>query len=287
MATKCISGCDKAEDAKQGIVRRGTDYFPEEELIQHGKEFLNKNPGFSTKVDPSGIKDSTNRRCAAAALAVRAQACKRGAGCEGTDGVANEATSSASQPPCAADGIDRFDVLDDRWLQHLHEKGYVVISEVMSIEQLVSTRSQIWDGIEATSPGVSRTDAQSWHQWQLDRRGFLLQSSVTQGAGVWGVRSLPKIRSVFEQIWGTPALIVSMDAVIAWRPWWDGDGDGDTVGTAPKTGGAWRSRRDLGAAAAAASSSACSSLGSWFPSPVPNVRSVAVPTVCSSLTILS
>jgi hypothetical protein len=32
--------------------------------------------------------------------------------------------------------------------------------------------------------------------------------------------ALPLTRSVFERIWGTPDLLVSMDAVIAWCPWW-------------------------------------------------------------------
>lgn len=115
---------------------------------------------------------------------------------------------------------DRFDVSDERWREHLTAKGYVVIAQVMGAAQLVATRDAIWDGIEQTAPGVSRADARSWHQWRLDRRGFLLQSAVAQGVGAWGVRSLPRVRSAFEQIWGTEDLIVSMDAVIAWRPWW-------------------------------------------------------------------
>lgn len=131
---------------------------------------------------------------------------------------------------------DRFDVLDDDlWLNHLHENGYVVLSRIMDADQLSTARNCIWNDIETGAPNVKRNDPRTWHAWPLDRRGFMLQGGVAHGLGAWGVRSLPKVRCAFEQIWGTAELIVSMDAVIAWRPWWIGCAE--TEGWRPRTEG--------------------------------------------------
>ena len=43
---------------------------------------------------------------------------------------------------------------------------------------------------------------------------------ITQDAGAWYVRARPGVKAAFEQIWESPDLIVSMDALLIWRPWW-------------------------------------------------------------------
>ena len=115
---------------------------------------------------------------------------------------------------------DRF-LVEDRavWLAHLREQGYVVIASAASTAEVAAARALIWEAIEMTCPGVACADPASWAGWPADRRGFLLQGSITQSRGAWYVRSLPRVREAFEAVWGTRALLVSMDALIAWPPW--------------------------------------------------------------------
>ena len=111
------------------------------------------------------------------------------------------------------------------WLNHLREHGYAILAGVASPSEVEAARSALWDAIERTSPGVQRTDPATWSGWKLDSRGFMLQGAVTQGRGAWLVRGLPAVRAAFARIWGTAELLCSMDAVIAWRPWWSPNAD--------------------------------------------------------------
>ena len=43
---------------------------------------------------------------------------------------------------------------------------------------------------------------------------------MTQDQGAWFVRGCPGVRHAFQEIFNKPDLIVSMDALIIWRPWW-------------------------------------------------------------------
>lgn len=52
----------------------------------------------------------------------------------------------------------------------------------------------------------------------LSRPGLV--AKLAQCAGAWHVRGSPGVKQAFAAIWGTPELIVSMDCVIVWRPWW-------------------------------------------------------------------
>lgn len=69
-----------------------------------------------------------------------------------------------------------------------------------------TAKELLWRDIEA---GSSR--------W-LPETGLL--ASLAQSEGAWSVRGIPGVKAAFEQVWEDSDLIVSMDAVIAWRPWW-------------------------------------------------------------------
>jgi len=51
-----------------------------------------------------------------------------------------------------------------------------------------------------------------------------LVASLAQSEGAWSVRGLSDVKKVFTKIWETDDLIVSMDAIIAWRKWKGFDG---------------------------------------------------------------
>ena len=62
------------------------------------------------------------------------------------------------------------------------------------------------------------------HQkWYVDRRGISLDVHVMQSKGAWYVRGLPKCKEAFSTIWGDDDMIVSMDSVLMWKPWWVDD----------------------------------------------------------------
>ena len=129
---------------------------------------------------------------------------------------APEAERLAGLPTCEG---HRFDIGDPSWQQHLTEHGYCVVKGVADGQQLATARALFWDDIETAKPGVRRGDAATWRQWNVDLRG-IVSGSIAQGAGAWYVRGLPRVREAFAQIWGDEDLIVSMDCVLVWRPWW-------------------------------------------------------------------
>ena len=49
-----------------------------------------------------------------------------------------------------------------------------------------------------------------------------IQAVPAQSEGAWFIRGTPGIREAYAAIWKKRELIVSMDCVIAWRPWWAG-----------------------------------------------------------------
>lgn len=98
----------------------------------------------------------------------------------------------------------------------------------------------IWTDIELTKEGVSRSDPTTWTKWFYGIAG--IHAELAQTAGSWHVRGISNLKSVFAAVWKTDDLIVSMDAVLIWRPWsrtatgkgtGDGDKGADGAGDAP------------------------------------------------------
>jgi hypothetical protein len=143
------------------------------------------------------------------------------------------------------------------WLRHLQDEGYVVIQRVLNDEQVLKARDLLWTDLERLSPTsqvlvcrhchltghitarcpskentqatpaaqqdqkqwkLSRDDPSTWHRWKLSRTGLVPQ--LAQSAGAWEVRAAPKIKEVYAHIWQSENLIVSMDCVLIWKPWW-------------------------------------------------------------------
>merc|ERR1711959_517773 len=65
--------------------------------------------------------------------------------------------------------------------------------------------------------GAVRGMPATWKDWRLSETG--LMAHMSQSAGAWYVRGLERVKAAFERVWESDELIVSMDAVLAWRPW--------------------------------------------------------------------
>jgi len=108
----------------------------------------------------------------------------------------------------------------DAWIQHLTEKGFVVVGNALSSDEVTEAKKLLWDDIEERyqEKEVSRNDMKSWENWPVPEHGLI--STITQRKGPWYVRGCQGIKRVFSNIWKADDLIVSMDCVIAWKPWW-------------------------------------------------------------------
>jgi len=113
----------------------------------------------------------------------------------------------------------RFALDDQGWVKYLDDNGYVVIKSVADPQQISTAIDLFWKHFEKTVE-VDRNDISTWNRWSVDRRGIITSGGVIQCEGAWYVRSLPKVKNAFSQIWKTDSLIVSMDSLLLWRPWW-------------------------------------------------------------------
>lgn len=112
----------------------------------------------------------------------------------------------------------RFSLEDRGWQTYLENNGYVVVKAVVGPEEVERARDLFWNHFEENN-GVKRDDLDSWQNWTTDRRGIITNASVIQCAGAWYVRGLPQVKAVFQEIWQTSDLIVSMDSLLLWKPW--------------------------------------------------------------------
>jgi len=121
--------------------------------------------------------------------------------------------------------------LDEDWLKYLEENGYVVIKGVANNDEVNHAIDLYWKHFESHSK-AKRDDPTTWVEWGVDIRGIVVDGGTIQSEAAWYVRALPKIKSVFSKIWSTDSLLVSMDSVILWKPWW-----GSSKSRIPRTEG--------------------------------------------------
>jgi hypothetical protein len=107
----------------------------------------------------------------------------------------------------------------EHWMPYLENEGYVVIKRVADTTEVSSAIDMYWEHYETTD-NVDRNNTETWSDWYLDRRGIQTRGPTIQCGGAWFVRGLPRVKSAFANIWETEDLIVSMDSLIVWKPWW-------------------------------------------------------------------
>jgi len=109
--------------------------------------------------------------------------------------------------------------IDEEWEAYLEANGYVVIKSVADPQQVSTAIDLFWKHFETTRD-LDRNDISTWDKWGVDRRGIITDGGVIQCEGAWYIRGLPNVKNAFSKIWKTNSLIVSMDSLLLWRPWW-------------------------------------------------------------------
>eukprot|EP00419_Tripos_fusus_P053136 CAMPEP_0172809424 /NCGR_PEP_ID=MMETSP1075-20121228/8221_1 /TAXON_ID=2916 /ORGANISM="Ceratium fusus, Strain PA161109" /LENGTH=335 /DNA_ID=CAMNT_0013648637 /DNA_START=38 /DNA_END=1045 /DNA_ORIENTATION=+ len=103
------------------------------------------------------------------------------------------------------------------WLEQLRAHGFVVIRGVATMEQVNVAKNLLWDAMCERFGNIIRNDPDTWN-FPLNQSGIV--PWLAQSAGAWAVRGWPGIKQAFAYIWEVDDLIVSMDSVLVWRPWW-------------------------------------------------------------------
>lgn len=112
-----------------------------------------------------------------------------------------------------------FDPKDtDGWLPHLEKEGYCVLKSVLSLKSVSEIIDMIWEDMEKLF-GAQRGDFTTWGNIPNGTAG-IVSKGLPQTRGPWQARGNENIREVFRQIWETDDLLVSMDSVLCWLPWW-------------------------------------------------------------------
>jgi ectoine hydroxylase-related dioxygenase (phytanoyl-CoA dioxygenase family) len=120
----------------------------------------------------------------------------------------------------------RFEINDKRWLAHLDAEGYAVVASVAGEDARESAEDLLWQFLEKHT-SWRRSKPRTWTDEGIEPIGSV-QNGIVNGAGMgqsdflWYLRTLPKVRSAFAQIWGTDALITSFDGANIFRPWQHG-----------------------------------------------------------------
>jgi len=97
----------------------------------------------------------------------------------------------------------------------LADDGYQVITDVISKAVCGTIIDQLWTWLEGCGTGVKRDDSSTWKSptFPHNVHGIIQHSRAGHSEGVWAVRAHPAVHNVFSDIWGTPELITSFDAV--------------------------------------------------------------------------
>lgn len=112
-----------------------------------------------------------------------------------------------------------FDLEDSvSWMRYMEEHGYCVIRSVATEEECHTAVEMLWTDMTRIY-GAVKTDINTWGKIPTNGPG-IISSYLPQSSGAWLIRGLDTVRSAFSTIWGTDRLIVSMDSLLIWLPWW-------------------------------------------------------------------
>ncbi|CAM9328188.1 unnamed protein product, partial [Heterosigma akashiwo] len=105
----------------------------------------------------------------------------------------------------------------------LDKYGVCIFSKVAEADQLAEAEHLFWSWIEGLGMGFNRNISESLANLeQLGYRGtgIISKYGIGQTDFMWYCRTLPKVRGVFETLWGTSDLVTSFDGCAAFRnPW--------------------------------------------------------------------
>jgi ectoine hydroxylase-related dioxygenase (phytanoyl-CoA dioxygenase family) len=100
------------------------------------------------------------------------------------------------------------------YLKHLDERGYVVIGDILSMDERAPLIEKFWDCWTECSPGFDRYDKTTWNitnSPMMFAKGMAVFSGLAHSDFAWETRLQKNIRDVFSQIHKTDKLSVSFD----------------------------------------------------------------------------
>ena len=114
-----------------------------------------------------------------------------------------------------------FDVQDYRqWLDYLNIEGYVVIGNVLSVNERDAWKNGMFDMLNYLHPNFNKIDRSTWINRNMPRsfgKAIQHENGICQCKYVWELRTNPIIKEIFSRVHNTNDLVSSMDAIsISW-----------------------------------------------------------------------
>jgi len=109
-----------------------------------------------------------------------------------------------------------FDVEDQKWPEYLKLHGFCVLRDVIPAQEFKQIEDTFWREIAHVVPGLKRGNPSTWRFPRSNgpaRTGIVRSWGLPHSDFVWAIRLHPRIKYIFETIFGTPELVVSMDSV--------------------------------------------------------------------------
>jgi hypothetical protein len=106
----------------------------------------------------------------------------------------------------------------------LNEFGYAIIPDILTLDECIYYRNQIWDELKYVSNNkFDHTNIETWSNFELFKPSYsmlLHHFSLGHIQPIWNLRQHPKIYNVFENIWSTPVdnLLTSFDGLAILLP---------------------------------------------------------------------
>ena len=101
-----------------------------------------------------------------------------------------------------------------KWLEHLDEHGYVVISNVLEFIDLATIFKQFGDDWKGVSPKFDFHEKSSWttdNSPMMWSKGMIFASGLGQSDFMWQLRTQKPILNIWEHVHGTKELVTSFD----------------------------------------------------------------------------
>ena len=113
----------------------------------------------------------------------------------------------------------KYDVADAKQLAagvaRLKSGHPVVFCNLITADDAAGLISKFWDYMEEACAGLKRADPTTWtnERWPgIFSVGILKCYGIGQSAFMWAVRTLPRIRTIYQVIYGTDKLYTSFDS---------------------------------------------------------------------------
>lgn len=112
-------------------------------------------------------------------------------------------------------------------LAHLDEHGYAVVAGVARPHEVETAKQLLWNFLSSAA-GMRRDEPETWTNGRFvavgdPTNGIVGGNGFGQSRFCWFLRTLPLVKRVFSQIWGTDDLISSFDGGNVFRPYRCGD----------------------------------------------------------------